>query len=103
MLEWLAKFAIFAKVANWLRTDCEMIAKFRLGCEMVAKIPALLFLLLLILSSTVSPFLHFVFVFPSIFGLVDECLKHSDYARVSLAFSCCFGVIYIVLGIRSLI
>ena len=34
---------------------------------------------------------------------VDECLKHSDYTRVSLAFSCCFGIIYIVLGVRSLI
>ena len=44
MLEWLAKFAIFAKVANWLRTDCELVAKFRLGCEMVAKFPALLLL-----------------------------------------------------------
>ena len=33
----------------------------------------------------------------------DECLKHSDYTRVSLAFSCCFGIIYIVLGVRSLI
>ena len=35
--------------------------------------------------------------------LSDECLKHSDYTRVSLAFSCCFGIIYIVLGVRSLI
>ena len=34
---------------------------------------------------------------------IDECLKHSDYTRVSLAFSCCFGIIYIVLGVRSLI
>ena len=42
MLEWLANFAIFAKVANWLRTGCEVVAKFRLGCEMVAKFPALL-------------------------------------------------------------
>ena len=40
MLEWLANFCIFAKVANWLRTDCELVAKFHLGCEMVAKIPA---------------------------------------------------------------
>ena len=40
MLEWLANFCIFAKVANWLRTDCELFAKFRLGCEMVAKVPA---------------------------------------------------------------
>ena len=44
MLEWLAKFSIFAKVANWLRTVCELVAKFRLGCEMVAKFPALLLL-----------------------------------------------------------
>ena len=36
-------------------------------------------------------------------GHIDECLKHSDYTRVSLAFSCCFGIIYIVLGVRSLI
>ena len=35
------------------------------------------------------------------FGGCDECLKHSDYTRVSLAFSCCFGIIYIVLGVRS--
>ena len=35
--------------------------------------------------------------------VADECLKHSDYTRVSLAFSCCFGIIYIVLGVRSLI
>ena len=35
--------------------------------------------------------------------MTDECLKHSDYTRVSLAFSCCFGIIYIVLGVRSLI
>ena len=35
--------------------------------------------------------------------VIDECLKHSDYTRVSLAFSCCFGIIYIVLGVRSLI
>ena len=35
--------------------------------------------------------------------MADECLTHSDYTRVSLAFSCCFGIIYIVLGIRSLI
>ena len=48
-----------------------MVAKFRLGCEMVAKFPALLILLLLILSSTASHFLHFALVFPSIFGLVD--------------------------------
>ena len=67
----VANFCIFAKVANWLRTDCELVAKFRLGCEMVAKIPTLLFLLLLILSSTASHFLDFAFVFPSIFGLVD--------------------------------
>ena len=33
----------------------------------------------------------------------DECLKHSDYTRVSIAFSCCLGIIYIVLGIISLI
>ena len=33
----------------------------------------------------------------------DECLKHSDYTRISLAFSYCFGIIYIVLGVRSLI
>ena len=60
-------FVIFAKLANLLRTGCE----FRLGCEVVAKIPVLLFLLLLILSSTASHFLHFAFVFPSIFGLVN--------------------------------
>ena len=71
MLEWLANFCIFAKVANWLRTGCEMVAKFRLGFEMVAKFPALLILLLLILSSTASHFLHFALVFPLIFGLVD--------------------------------
>ena len=35
--------------------------------------------------------------------LIDECLKHSDYTRVSIAFSCCLGIIYIVLGIISLI
>ena len=33
----------------------------------------------------------------------DECLKHSYFTRVSLAFSCCFDIIYIVLGVRSLI
>ena len=33
----------------------------------------------------------------------DECLKHSDYTRISLAFSYCFGIIYIVLGVRSLV
>ena len=33
----------------------------------------------------------------------DECLKHSDYTRISLAFSYCFGIIHIVLGVRSLI
>ena len=33
----------------------------------------------------------------------DECLKHSYFTRVSLAFSCCFGIIYKVLGVRSLI
>ena len=33
----------------------------------------------------------------------DECLKHSDYTRVSIAFSCCLGIIYIVLGIICLI
>ena len=27
----------------------------------------------------------------------DECLKHSYYTRISLAFSYCFGIIYIVL------
>ena len=48
-----------------------MVAKFRLGCEMVAKFPALLIHLLLILSSTASHFLHFALVFPSIAGLVD--------------------------------
>ena len=32
----------------------------------------------------------------------DECLKHSDYTRVSPAFSCCFGIIYIVLVLDSL-
>ena len=32
----------------------------------------------------------------------DECLKHSDYTRVSLAFSCCFGINYIVLVLDSL-
>ena len=35
--------------------------------------------------------------------IVDECLKHSYYTRVSLAFSCCFDIIYIVLGVRPLI
>ena len=39
----------------------------------------------------------------SIFYASDECLKHSYYTRVSLAFSCCFGIIYIVLGVRYLI
>ena len=34
---------------------------------------------------------------------IDECLKHSYYTRVSLAFSCCFSIIYIVLGVRPLI
>ena len=34
--------------------------------------------------------------------LADECLKHSDYTRVSLAFSCCFGINYIVLVLDSL-
>ena len=34
--------------------------------------------------------------------LGDECLKHSDYTRVSLAFSCCFGINYIVLVLDSL-
>ena len=48
-----------------------MFAKFRLACEMVAKFTALLILLLLIMSSTASHFLHFALVFPSIFGLVD--------------------------------
>ena len=33
----------------------------------------------------------------------DECLKHSYFTCVSLAFSCCFDIIYIVLGVRSLI
>ena len=33
---------------------------------------------------------------------IDECLKHSDYTRVSLAFSCCFGINYIVLVLDSL-
>ena len=33
----------------------------------------------------------------------DECLKHSYYTHVSLAFSCCFDFNYIVLGVRSLI
>ena len=28
---------------------------------------------------------------------IDECLKHSYYTRISLAFSYCFGIIYIVL------
>ena len=36
-------------------------------------------------------------------GITDECLKHSYFTRVSLAFSCCFDIIYIVLGVRSLI
>ena len=36
------------------------------------------------------------------FEVLDECLKHSDYTRVSLAFSCCFGIIYIVLVLDSL-
>ena len=39
--------------------------------------------------------LGFSLTFSSI-GVVDECLKHSYYTRVSLAFSCCFGIIYIV-------
>ena len=33
----------------------------------------------------------------------DECLKHSYYTRVSLAFPCCFDIIFIILGVRSLI
>ena len=70
-LEWLANFAIFAKLANWLRTVCEMVAKFRLGCEMVAKFPALSPALHFILPSTASLFLHFALVFSLIFGLVD--------------------------------
>ena len=71
MLKWLAKIAIFAKLANWLRTGCELVAKFRLGCEMVAKFPALFICTASHLSSTASHFLHFALVFPSIFGLVD--------------------------------
>ena len=63
----LANFAVFAKLANWLRISLRL----RSDCELVAKIPALLFLLLLILSSTASHFLHFAFVFTSIFGLFD--------------------------------
>ena len=63
----LANFAVFAKVANRLRISLGL----RIDCEQVAKIPALLFFLLLILSSTASHFLHFAFGFPSIFGLVD--------------------------------
>ena len=35
--------------------------------------------------------------------VIDECLKHSYYTRVSLAFSCCFDINYIVLGVRPLI
>ena len=35
--------------------------------------------------------------------VADECLKHSDYTHVSLALSHCFSIIYIVLGVRSLI
>ena len=35
--------------------------------------------------------------------VIDECLKHSYFTCVSLAFSCCFDIIYIVLGVRSLI
>ena len=46
--------AKFAKIANWLRNSL-----------------ALLFFLLPILSSIASHFLHFAFVFTSIFGLVD--------------------------------
>ena len=63
----LANFAIFAKVVNRLRNSLNL----RTGCEQVAKIPVLLFFLLLILSSTASHFLHLAFVFTSIFGLVD--------------------------------
>ena len=63
----LANFAVFAKVVNRLRISLGL----RIDCEQVAKIPALLFFLLLILSSTASHFLHFAFVFTSIFGLVD--------------------------------
>ena len=62
-------FAIFAKLAKRLRLRISL--RLRIGCEQVAKIPVLLFLLLLILSSTASHFLHFAFVLPSIFGLVD--------------------------------
>ena len=43
---WLANFAMFAEIANCLRTVCELVAKFtrianwlRTGCEQVAKIP----------------------------------------------------------------
>ena len=54
----LANFAVFAKVANWLQTGCEI------SCLVD---PALL----LILSSTASHFLHFALFFPLIFGLVD--------------------------------
>ena len=38
-----------------------------------------------------------------LFYVGDECLKHSDYTRVSLSFSYCFGIIYIVLVVRFLI
>ena len=63
----LANFVVFAEVANRLRNSLRL----RIDCEQVAKIPVLLFFLLLILSSTASHFLHLAFVFTSIFGLVD--------------------------------
>ena len=49
----LANFAVFAKLANWLRISLRL----RSDCELVAKIPALLFLLLLILSLFLHRFL----------------------------------------------
>ena len=63
----LANFVVFTEVANRLRNSLRL----RIDCEQVAKIPVLLFFLLLILSSTASHFLHLAFVFTSIFGLVD--------------------------------
>ena len=64
----LANFAVFAKVANWLRTGCEISLRLRTVCEISFLVdPALL----LILSSTASHFLHFALIFPLIFGLVD--------------------------------
>ena len=64
----LANFAVFAKVTNWLRTGGEISLRLRTVCEISCLVDPVL---LLILSSTASHFLHFALVFSLIFGLVD--------------------------------